>query len=119
MAIVVSCGCGKQLRARDDMAGKKAKCPGCNTILRVPEKEFDPEQDVADLIGPAPHVPGDRVAAAMMSPRTPPAPIAPPPRVPTATEVPAAVTQPTKHNNTQHNTNHKHKHTHNPLAWGT
>ncbi len=51
MSIVISCECGKQLRARDELAGRKAKCPGCGRVLTVPEKPFDPEED---LIGLAP-----------------------------------------------------------------
>ncbi|MFO0842637.1 MAG: DUF1559 domain-containing protein [Gemmataceae bacterium] len=30
------CECGRQLQARDDDVGKKAKCPSCNAILTVP-----------------------------------------------------------------------------------
>jgi DNA-directed RNA polymerase subunit RPC12/RpoP len=33
---VVACTCGKKLRARDDLAGKKVKCPGCGRLLTVP-----------------------------------------------------------------------------------
>jgi hypothetical protein len=36
MSILLKCGCGKQLQVRDDLAGKKARCPGCGTILPVP-----------------------------------------------------------------------------------
>ena len=32
--------CGKQLRVKDDAAGKKGKCPQCGTELAVPEAEF-------------------------------------------------------------------------------
>jgi hypothetical protein len=35
MSFVVSCQCGKQFRVKDDQAGKKAKCPGCGTALRL------------------------------------------------------------------------------------
>lgn len=33
MPITVRCSCGKELHARDDMAGKSGKCPGCGEIL--------------------------------------------------------------------------------------
>jgi len=36
MPIAVSCQCGKTLNVRDDLAGKAVKCPGCQTVLRVP-----------------------------------------------------------------------------------
>ncbi|HEX8914761.1 MAG TPA: PrsW family glutamic-type intramembrane protease [Humisphaera sp.] len=36
MPISVSCECGRQFRAPDSAAGKRGKCPGCGTILRVP-----------------------------------------------------------------------------------
>ena len=36
MPILVTCGCGRTLRARDEQAGKRCQCPGCGTILTVP-----------------------------------------------------------------------------------
>jgi RsiW-degrading membrane proteinase PrsW (M82 family) len=33
MPIMVRCSCGKELHARDDMAGKSGRCPGCGEIL--------------------------------------------------------------------------------------
>ena len=35
MPILVSCPCGKQLRAKDEMAGKRVKCPGCGSAVVV------------------------------------------------------------------------------------
>ena len=38
MAISFSCqSCGKALRVKDSMAGKRAKCPDCGYNIRVPE----------------------------------------------------------------------------------
>jgi len=37
--VTFSCGCGKELRARDELAGKKTHCPQCTAILRIPETE--------------------------------------------------------------------------------
>lgn len=37
MPIPVSCDCGKKLNAPDAMAGKRAKCPGCQRPLLIPE----------------------------------------------------------------------------------
>src|SRR6185437_4069168 len=39
MSISVVCACGKRLRARDEMAGKRATCPGCGGIMQVPAAE--------------------------------------------------------------------------------
>ncbi len=36
MPILVNCHCGRTLRARDEQAGKRCKCPGCGTLLTVP-----------------------------------------------------------------------------------
>jgi hypothetical protein len=36
MPITLKCGCGKNLQVRDELAGKKARCPGCGTILPIP-----------------------------------------------------------------------------------
>ncbi len=36
MAITVTCQCGKKLGVKDDMAGKKVKCPACQSVLTVP-----------------------------------------------------------------------------------
>ena len=36
MAIVFSCTCGKPLKAKDEMAGKKTKCPHCGAVLPIP-----------------------------------------------------------------------------------
>jgi RsiW-degrading membrane proteinase PrsW (M82 family) len=60
MSIVVSCSCGKRLRARDELAGKRAKCPGCGKALLVPPTAADPEQDLYDVVDaptPVPSMP--------------------------------------------------------------
>ncbi len=36
MAISFTCECGKALRARDDQAGKKARCPQCSATVTAP-----------------------------------------------------------------------------------
>jgi hypothetical protein len=36
MAITVTCQCGKKLGVKEDMAGKKVKCPACQSVLTVP-----------------------------------------------------------------------------------
>ncbi len=36
MAISATCDCGKTVRAPDHAAGKKARCPACGNVLRIP-----------------------------------------------------------------------------------
>jgi hypothetical protein len=36
MAISFSCTCGKQLRARAEFAGRKIRCPGCQSVVTIP-----------------------------------------------------------------------------------
>jgi hypothetical protein len=36
MSISLSCECGKKLAVKDELAGKKVKCPGCASVLTVP-----------------------------------------------------------------------------------
>ena len=36
MPIAVECGCGRRLKARDDLAGEAFACPGCGREVRVP-----------------------------------------------------------------------------------
>ena len=40
MAITFRCECGKELRARDELAGKKARCVGCGAVCRIPEPQI-------------------------------------------------------------------------------
>ena len=35
MSIIVRCACGKQFRARDEFAGKAARCPACGATLQI------------------------------------------------------------------------------------
>jgi RsiW-degrading membrane proteinase PrsW (M82 family) len=39
MAIKFVCGCGRALRTRDDLAGKKARCPQCGSVLTIPQPD--------------------------------------------------------------------------------
>jgi RsiW-degrading membrane proteinase PrsW (M82 family) len=45
MAITFGCVCGKSLKAKDDLAGKKTKCPACGSILSIPALERTPADD--------------------------------------------------------------------------
>jgi len=41
MAISLACPCGKNLKVKDTLAGKKIYCPECKDVLRVPEPEVE------------------------------------------------------------------------------
>lgn len=41
MAIKLKCGCGKVLSIKDDAAGRRVKCPGCQALLRVPKPKVE------------------------------------------------------------------------------
>src|SRR3954447_22277098 len=45
MAISFTCACGKALKARDEHAGKKTKCPQCGAILAIPSPDLLPDFD--------------------------------------------------------------------------
>jgi len=53
MSILLSCRCGKKLRVKDDLAGKKVKCPGCAAIVPVP-KAAPPDTAEEEPIEPEP-----------------------------------------------------------------
>ena len=39
MPIAVACQCGQRFQARDELAGKQAKCPKCGRILTIPSPQ--------------------------------------------------------------------------------
>ncbi len=49
MSILVSCDtCGKELRAKDEAAGKQAKCPNCQAIIQIPHADEYADDAVED-----------------------------------------------------------------------
>ncbi len=54
MPLVLECACGKKLKVRDELAGKKVKCPGCAKTLPVPASE--PQEDAPFVIPVEPPV---------------------------------------------------------------
>lgn len=62
MSIPVSCPCGKHLHAKDELAGKRAKCPACGRSLQVPAAQARPapagnpaaEKPAGAAVDPAP-----------------------------------------------------------------
>ena len=39
MPISISCECGKRMAVREDLTGKRVRCPECNAVVTVPEPE--------------------------------------------------------------------------------
>ena len=52
MPLSVTCSCGKRFRVRDELAGKKVKCPECGESISVP-RGADDEEELAGLLPPS------------------------------------------------------------------
>jgi hypothetical protein len=50
MPIPVQCDCGRSLRIKDELAGRKVKCPQCGAVLVVPQPEPSAEDQAFELI---------------------------------------------------------------------
>ena len=51
MPIPVSCSCGRSLRVKDELTGRKIRCPGCKAVLAVPRLAVpDAEDEALDLL---------------------------------------------------------------------
>ncbi len=48
MAIRVMCECGREINVKDELAGKKGKCPSCGAVIRVPTLEEVATRQAAD-----------------------------------------------------------------------
>src|SRR5262245_50021248 len=61
MPIILDCDCGKQLKARDDLAGKWVNCPACGRglLIPLPENQAGSADELAlrQEPGTAPRVP--------------------------------------------------------------
>ncbi len=83
MMIQVTCSCGKELRARAEYAGKRAKCPRCGQVLVIPQRSTaEPSEDdtAFQLLMSEPSPPESAIPA--RPPEKPPAPAAPSPTDP-------------------------------------
>ncbi len=68
MPIPMTCQCGKALKIPDSMAGKAVKCPGCQTVLRVPSRSSavaSPSQPTATPQPARPQPAAPRVAGSL------------------------------------------------------
>jgi hypothetical protein len=68
MPVLLRCACGKLLRARDDLVGKRVKCPGCGAALLVEATPRPAEPDGGAFQQAPSHRPLSSAAAE--SPRT-------------------------------------------------
>lgn len=60
MPITVACpSCRKALKAPDNAAGRKVKCPGCGSVLIIPAPQM-PAAPFEDLSVPTPATPRPR-----------------------------------------------------------
>jgi hypothetical protein len=50
MPIPIICPCGRSLRAKDEAAGRKVRCPNCGNVLAVPQPSKDAEDEALDLL---------------------------------------------------------------------
>jgi hypothetical protein len=68
MSIKLECmACGRNLRVKDDMAGRKARCPGCSKVMTVPA--VVEELPVVDDDEEVPEVDDEEAPAARPRPR--------------------------------------------------
>src|SRR4051812_6541925 len=56
MAVSALCPCGKEIRVKDEHAGKRVKCSACGTIVRMPAVPEPDEPE--DWDPPSPEIPG-------------------------------------------------------------
>ena len=55
MSIPVGCQCGKRFQAKDEIAGKRVKCPGCGNVLTIPQPQpAGLGSELDDMFGPGP-----------------------------------------------------------------
>jgi hypothetical protein len=84
MPIPLECGqCGRAMKVKDELAGKRVKCPGCQAVLTVPRPGPDAEDAAFELLSQSeaeeePPGPAPRAADPGPPPPPPPRPAAKP-----------------------------------------
>jgi hypothetical protein len=88
-------GCGQKLKVKDQLAGKKVKCPGCGDPMRIPTAAETVEDVGLPLPPPPPQArPSPPVAKPAPPPPPPPAPAVPQPAFDFGQPTPAAAADP-------------------------
>jgi hypothetical protein len=87
MPIPLTCTCGRSLKARDELAGRKVRCPDCKNVLEVPDPNApkDPEDEILNVLLADDPPAGDEESQAAVRAEPPPVPreiSIPPPRKP-------------------------------------
>src|SRR4051812_9511614 len=78
MGVSLECSCGQKLKLKDELAGKRVRCPVCKAVLEVPEPEV-PQREIF-LIEEMPEGGEDEDSSMFRLQRDPTPP--PPPRLP-------------------------------------
>jgi hypothetical protein len=50
MPIPLTCPCGRALRIKDELAGRKVRCPACKDVLSVPEPGEDEDEEIPEVL---------------------------------------------------------------------
>lgn len=50
MPIALTCECGRSLRVKDDLEGRKVRCPECQHVLAVARAPVDAEDEAVDFL---------------------------------------------------------------------
>ena len=45
MSISIACRCGRTLRVKDELGGRRVRCPDCGGTVAVPEWELDEDPE--------------------------------------------------------------------------
>jgi hypothetical protein len=80
MAISVTCDCGRALRAKDEAAGKRVRCPGCGNAVQVPAADAALDERAFEDLMSAPSE--YDLSPPPPPPPTPPSTTRPPPPLP-------------------------------------
>ncbi len=68
MSISIRCpGCEKRLKAKDELAGKRVKCPGCGHRVLIPGGHSPAQQEIAISPSPKQSLPSRRLQATVTS----------------------------------------------------
>src|SRR5436305_678006 len=55
MLLTVTCDCGRSIRVKDSLSGKRIRCPACDGRVLVPAVDEDEEEiEEAEDVGPEP-----------------------------------------------------------------